>query len=180
MLIDSGYYQDGAPDAATEMPTPSGKPAVGVVLPTKDEPRWIQDQIRFLDAFKAAGYGAEILFSQGDAAQEKANVESLVAKGVKVLIICPQGGSEVLLEVKNWNAYDPTVGRDILKDVTFNVRKGEIVGLAGLMGSGRTELALSVFGNPKGYKINGDVYIGGKKQHFTHPRGDSRRCGLCH
>ncbi len=70
-----------------------GKVAVGIVLPTKDEPRWIQDQTRFQDALKAAGYSAEILFSQGDSAKEKANVESLITKGVKVIIICPQDAS---------------------------------------------------------------------------------------
>jgi len=69
------------------------KTAVGIVLPTKDEPRWIQDQARFQDALKTAGYSAEILFSQGDSAKEKANVEALIAKGIKVLIICPQDAS---------------------------------------------------------------------------------------
>jgi putative multiple sugar transport system ATP-binding protein len=86
-------------------------------------------------------------------------------------MICPQGGGEVVLEVKNWTAYDPAVGRTILKDVNFNVKKGEIVGFAGLMGSGRTELALSLFGNPKGYRISGEALIGGKSKHFTHPEG---------
>jgi putative multiple sugar transport system substrate-binding protein len=69
------------------------KLAVGVVLPTKDEPRWIQDQTRFQDAFKKAGYNVQILFSQGDSAKEKANVESLISGGVKVIIICPQDAS---------------------------------------------------------------------------------------
>ena len=67
--------------------------AVGIVLPTKDEPRWIQDETRFKDALTAAGYDVEILFSQGDSAKEKANVEALIAKGVKVIIICPQDGA---------------------------------------------------------------------------------------
>jgi putative multiple sugar transport system substrate-binding protein len=67
--------------------------AVGIVLPTKDEPRWIQDETRFKDALTAAGYNVEILFSQGDSAKELANVESLIAKGIKVLIICPQDGT---------------------------------------------------------------------------------------
>ncbi|HWP67867.1 MAG TPA: sugar-binding protein [Rectinemataceae bacterium] len=66
---------------------------VGIVLPTKDEPRWIQDQTRFMDALKTAGVTAEVLFSQGDSAKEKANVESLISKGIKVLIICPQDGT---------------------------------------------------------------------------------------
>jgi ABC-type xylose transport system substrate-binding protein len=69
------------------------KLAVGIVLPTKDEPRWIQDETRFKEAFSAAGYDAEILFSQGDSAKEKANVEALITKGVKVLVICPQDGT---------------------------------------------------------------------------------------
>ena len=77
--------------AVPQVTEPSaGKLAVGVVLPTKDEPRWIQDETRFMDAFKAAGYDVQILFSQGDSAKEKANVEALIAQGVKVIIICPQ------------------------------------------------------------------------------------------
>ncbi|HQZ22566.1 MAG TPA: sugar ABC transporter substrate-binding protein, partial [Thermoflexales bacterium] len=93
-----------APTAAPAKPTDAPKPAntaapvvakkgVGIVLPTKDEPRWIQDQTRFQDAFKAAGTDVEILFSQGDSAKEKANVESLIAKGIKVLILTPQDGA---------------------------------------------------------------------------------------
>jgi len=71
----------------------SSKTTIGIVLPTKDEPRWIQDQTRFMDALKKAGVGAEVLFSQGDSAKEKANVETLITKGIKVLIICPHDGA---------------------------------------------------------------------------------------
>jgi len=63
--------------------------AVGIVLPTKDEPRWIQDETRFKEALQKEGYSVEILFSQGDSAKEKQNVETLISKGIKVLIICP-------------------------------------------------------------------------------------------
>ena len=78
--------------AATEAPQePEGTAlAVGVVLPTREEPRWIQDETRFNDAFAKAGYDVEILFSEGDSAKEKTNVENLITKGVKVIIICPQ------------------------------------------------------------------------------------------
>jgi len=65
------------------------KLAIGIVLPTKDEPRWIQDETRFQDALKNTPYSAEVLFSQGDPAKEKANVETLLSKGIKVLILCP-------------------------------------------------------------------------------------------
>ena len=80
-----------APTAAP-VAVPAGKLGVGIVLPTKDEPRWIQDQTRFQEAFKAAGADVEILFSEKDSAKEKANVESLITKGIKVLILTPQDG----------------------------------------------------------------------------------------
>jgi len=83
----------------------------------------------------------------------------------------PKPFGEVVLEVKNWSAYNPALGRDVLKNVSFNLRKGEIVGFAGLMGSGRTELALSIFGNPDGYRINGELFFKGVKRHFAHPEG---------
>jgi len=66
---------------------------VGVVLPTRDEPRWLQDEARFKQLFEAAGYQIQILFSQGDSAIEKTNVESLISQGVKVIILCPQDGT---------------------------------------------------------------------------------------
>jgi len=62
--------------------------SVGVVLPTKDEERWTQDQTRFQDAFTKAGYNVQILFSEKDSAKEKANVEALISSGVKAIILC--------------------------------------------------------------------------------------------
>jgi len=90
-----------------------------------------------------------------------------------------QVSDETIFEVKNWNAYDTTLGRSVLKDVNFHVKRGEIVGFAGLMGSGRTELALSLFGNPDHYRINGEMYIKGDKRHFNLPQ-DAIRSGLAY
>lgn len=86
---------------------------------------------------------------------------------------------ETVLEVKKWCAYDPKIGRDILHDLDFHVRKGEIIGIAGLMGAGRTELAHSIFGNPGEYKIKGELFISGKKVHFKSPK-DAIEAGVAY
>ena len=73
-------------------------------------------------------------------------------------------------EVREWSAYDPKKKREILRDVHFFVREGEIVGFAGLMGAGRTELALSIFGNAPEYRIlSGQVYVDGKPVRLRNP-----------
>ena len=78
---------------------------------------------------------------------------------------------DVCLEIKNWTVDDPRLNREILHDVNINVRKGEIVGLQGLMGAGRTELAMSIFGNPTEYKIkSGKVLVNGEEKTFKNPR----------
>ena len=77
---------------------------------------------------------------------------------------------DVVFELKNWTVFDRAANREILHKVNLKVRKGEIVALAGLMGAGRTELALSVFGNVPGYVItDGEMYLNGQRMHFKHP-----------
>jgi len=71
---------------------------------------------------------------------------------------------DIKLEVKNWNVYHPVYeGRKVVDNVSFHVRKGEVVGIAGLMGAGRTELAMSIFGRSYGTKISGQLLIDGKE-----------------
>ena len=71
---------------------------------------------------------------------------------------------EVVLEVRNWNVFHPQHReRQIIHNVNISLRKGEVVGIAGLMGSGRTEFAMSVFGKSYGQKISGEVFVNGQK-----------------
>ncbi|MFD1739729.1 sugar ABC transporter substrate-binding protein [Bacillus salitolerans] len=78
----------------------AGEVNVGIVLPTKDEPRWVQDEQRFKDALADSKYTTEILFSQGSSAKEKENVETLINKGIDVLIICPHDGDAAAAAVE--------------------------------------------------------------------------------
>ena len=82
---------------------------VGIVLPTKDEPRWVQDETRFRDALGSTNYSVEILFSQGSSAKEKENVEALIAKDIDVLIICPQDATAAAASVEAAKAEGITV-----------------------------------------------------------------------
>ena len=87
---------------------------------------------------------------------------------------------EVALELRNWTVFDPKQDRIILDHVNIQLRKGEVVGLSGLMGAGRTELALSVFGNTPKYKLlEGEIYVEGKKVDFKTPR-DATKAGLAY
>jgi putative multiple sugar transport system ATP-binding protein len=71
---------------------------------------------------------------------------------------------DVIFEVKDWNAYHPLhAQRKVSDNVNIYVRRGEVVGIAGLMGAGRTELAMSIFGRAYGAHISGKVYKNGKE-----------------
>ncbi len=71
---------------------------------------------------------------------------------------------EVIMEVKDWTVHHPqNEDRVVINRVNLNVKRGEIVGFAGLMGAGRTELAMSIFGKSYGQKISGSLKINGKE-----------------
>lgn len=76
---------------------------------------------------------------------------------------------EVFFEVRNFNVFDP-FNRNIkrVKNANFTLRRGEILGISGLVGSGRTELVASIYGSFQGEK-NGEIYYGGKKVNIQNP-----------
>lgn len=74
---------------------------------------------------------------------------------------------DILFEIKDWNVYHPDYSdRKMVDNVNINVRKGEVLGIAGLMGAGRTELAMSIFGKTYGQKISGKIIKNGKEIHI--------------
>jgi len=74
---------------------------------------------------------------------------------------------DVTLEVKNWTVFHPLYqGRKVCDNVSINLRKGEVVGIGGLMGAGRTELAMSIFGRSYGADISGELFLNKKPVSF--------------
>lgn len=70
---------------------------------------------------------------------------------------------ETVFEVRDWRVHHPQhADREVIKGVNLQVRRGEIVGIAGLMGAGRTEFAMSVFGRAWGQRISGEVRLHGQ------------------
>lgn len=86
---------------------------------------------------------------------------------------------EVMLEVRDWTVYNPELpDKKVIDNVSFKARKGEVLGIAGLMGSGRTELMMSLFG-AYGVKNTGKVYIDGEEVNIKEPR-EAIEKGLCY
>ena len=78
---------------------------------------------------------------------------------------------DVSMEVKNWTVYHTIyTERKVVDNVSIKIHKGEVVGISGLMGAGRTELAKSVFGRSYGTNISGTLLLDGKEVHLKSSR----------
>lgn len=123
-----------------------------------DEIRRIADKITILRDGKVI----ETLDKDADISQERI-VKGMVGRDIPDIF--PKRTSvpsEIMFETRAWNVFDPIdTNKQKLFDIDIKIKKGEIVGLAGLMGAGRTEFALSVFGKSYGSRITGTVYKDG-------------------
>ena len=78
---------------------------------------------------------------------------------------------ETSMEVKDWTVFHPVYAeRKVVDNISFSVKKGEVVGIYGLMGAGRTELAMSIFGRSYGADITGTLLLNGKETVLKSPR----------
>ncbi|MFC4224165.1 multiple monosaccharide ABC transporter ATP-binding protein [Lysinibacter cavernae] len=137
------------------------------------------------------GKTIETIDMAGEDATEARIIRSMVGRDLNNLFPPrdPKIGEEVL-RVENWTVYHPVdTTRKVVDDASFSVKAGEIVGFAGLMGAGRTELAMSLFGRSYGTNISGKVFKNGTeiqmrsvdeaiKNGFAYATEDRKKYGL--
>jgi putative multiple sugar transport system ATP-binding protein len=110
------------------------------------------------------GSTIETLDKESDDVSEQRIIKSMVGREITDRFPGRESNiGEVVFEVKDWSAFHPIYERKIVDGVNLNVRRGEVVGISGLMGAGRSELAMSVFGKLYGRGITGEIYIRGEK-----------------
>lgn len=109
------------------------------------------------------GKTVDFIDMQKESVNEDRIIKSMV--GREITNLYPSRNAKIgdtLLEVKNWSVDHPIYDRKVVKDVSINVKAGEVVGFAGLMGAGRTEFLRSVFGKSYGRNVTGEMLIKGQ------------------
>ena len=116
--------------------------------------------------------GKTIIRMKSEEINEREIIKNMVGREIEDIFPKRQKykGGEVVLETVHLNAFDKEKNRYIVSDSNIKVRKGEVVGIAGLMGAGRTELALSIFGNTRKYRKSGSTLVFGKAVNLSSPR----------
>ena len=115
------------------------------------------------------GHSVETLDTRGGDVDEDRIIRGMVGRSLESRFPdhTPKIG-ETFFEIRDWTVEHPQVpGRFVCKGSSFHVRRGEIVGFAGIMGAGRTELARSIFGRSYGRFVRGEAFIDGKPVHLS-------------
>ncbi|GAB3649744.1 multiple monosaccharide ABC transporter ATP-binding protein [Glycomyces tarimensis] len=143
---------------------------LGEVLAVADEITVLRD-----------GQTIETLDTVDDGVDEDRLIKSMVGRDLAHLFPphTPQIG-ETFFEVGGWTVHHPEQrDRVVVADASLSVARGEIVGLAGLMGAGRTEFAMSMFGRSWGSHITGDMTLDGRPVKF-HSVADAIKAGMAY
>ena len=129
-----------------------------------DEVFHLSDRITVLRDGRTVG-----TYPKSEVSEERI-IALMVGREVTQLFPTPEHTpGDTVFEVKNLTAYDPVVeGKKLVDRVSFSVRKGEVLGIAGLMGAGRSELLMSIFGAHAG-RVSGDILIEGRRAHLANP-----------
>jgi len=123
----------------------------------------LKEVARIADRITVLRDGKTVLTDDKTAMPEDRLVRTMVGRELTNMFPRrPHEAGEVVLEVKNWRVRNPVTGDLVCDDVSFQVRRGEILGFAGLMGAGRTELVTSLFG-AWGIREGGEVWLSGRK-----------------
>lgn len=113
------------------------------------------------------GKSIETLDMKADDVSEDRIIKSMVGRELTNLYPTREHHiGDIKFEIKNWCVDHPIYPHQVVDNVSINVRKGEVVGIAGLIGAGRTELAMSVFGRSYGRNIKGSLFFEGKPVEF--------------
>jgi putative multiple sugar transport system ATP-binding protein len=130
----------------------------------------LKEVLAIADSITVLRDGKTICSMKADTVNENELIKNMVGREIENIYPVrtrKQFSEENTFEVKNWSAFKGE--KQILNNINVKLKRGEIVGLAGLMGAGRTEFALSVFGNTPKYKLSGKLYLNGEKANLTHP-----------
>ncbi len=130
----------------------------------------LAEVFRLSDRITVLRDGKSIATAPTESLDQQEVIARMVGREISQIFPAARGTpAEVVLEVKHLSATDEGVrGRPSLTDVSFSVRNGEVLGIAGLMGAGRTELLLSLFGAFPG-KVTGEILVGGKPARIARP-----------
>jgi D-xylose transport system ATP-binding protein len=102
------------------------------------------------------------------------NEASIIARMVgrevgDIFPVMDHAHGDVVFEAKNMTVEDPAVaGKKLVENVSFSVRSGEVLGIAGLMGAGRSDLLMAIFGAHAG-RSSGEIKVGGKRVQISSP-----------